>query len=96
MDCGGNCRFNVGHARAWFPEAAWFPARARAANSGVPPVPICAPGRQVAHRLRVDFGVLANIERVQVKAERLHLPQQRVEQQTGKARAPIGVQAVAH
>jgi len=37
--------------------------------------PICARCRQVAHRLRMDFGVLANVERMQMEAERLHLPQ---------------------
>jgi hypothetical protein len=44
----------------------------------------------------VEARVLADVEGVQVEAEGLHLPQQRVDQQRGQAPAAVGGQGVAH
>ncbi len=51
---------------------------------------------QVRHRLRQRTGMLPNIEPVQMKPERSHLPQQRIDQQLHQPLSAIRTQAFAH
>src|ERR1019366_4212856 len=44
----------------------------------------------------VEAGVLAGIERVQVKAERAHLPQQGIDVGLWQAFSPVGAETVLH
>src|SRR5581483_10779103 len=56
---------------------------------------LCAP-REFHDSSGLDAGVLADVERVQMEAERLYLAQERVEQQPRQPCAAVGDQAVAY